>query len=136
MLHVAWITFGVVAFGLASAAGLGLFHRRKRQRTLDAAADLWRRTPADRRSDVFEQQITERPTDAAGWYLHGCACLRTGQIGAAARSFGAAYHRDCDLGSAALLTFACLKSSADDEPMPTLRRHMRDTWQELNRPVL
>lgn len=45
-----------------------------------------------------------------------------------------AHHADCDLESAALLTFACLKAA--DGPDSDLVEKIISTWEEMRRPEL
>jgi hypothetical protein len=110
--------------------------RRRHRRDVRDVIALWRRTSASDRRAILERRSGDSPPCGAGWFLLGCACLREHDIAAAARAFGAAYHADCDIESAALLTFACLKTSAEDARPETLRRHLLTTWDEMGHPPL
>jgi len=123
--------------GLAAAWGAdALLRRQRRWRQIEVALASWRAaTPLDRRRE-FEAGATANPTSAAHHFLCGCACLRSGDVAAAARAFGAAHHADYRLESAALLTFACLKASVDGAARDELRRKVSETWEEMRRPHL
>lgn len=124
-----WIA-GAAVFVAALSA---LLQSAQRQRNTRLATDLWvRSAPADRRR-LLDDFIDLKPETAAAHYLYGCACLREGDVAAAARAFGAAYHADYRLESAAMLTFACLKAYADEAGTGTLRQHVLTTWDEMKR---
>ncbi|MEK6644318.1 MAG: hypothetical protein AABZ08_10445 [Planctomycetota bacterium] len=72
--------------------------------------------------------------NAPAWYLTGVQNLRDGHIREAVRAFGIAHHADCDLVTAALLTFAGLKASS--VPAGDLIHQIVTTWHEMNRPRL
>jgi hypothetical protein len=108
----------------------------RRRRAIDAAAGLWQHTDAAQRCAVLASRCAGAPECAALWYLLGCAHLRQGAVGSAAQAFGRAYHADWRLASAALMTFACLKASADETGPTTLLRHVVTTWDEMGRPPL
>ncbi|MCA9254876.1 MAG: hypothetical protein KDA33_04530 [Phycisphaerales bacterium] len=80
----------------------------------------------------MRRALATAPDNAVAWYLLGCAQARMGRIKDAARSFGMAYHFDVDLESAALMTFACLKSR-DGEASDILIQ-IAVTWDEMKRP--
>lgn len=128
-----WI-FGLVAAALFLSA-LDNFLARRRSRAQAAEAI---RVFGQSDSDNLEKDLaalTERsPASALAWYLLGTAQLRRGGVQNAARSFGMAHHRDCGLESAALLTFACLKSREGDED--DLIHQIVTTWGEMKRPDL
>jgi hypothetical protein len=73
-------------------------------------------------------------SQAGAWYLLGCAHLQSLSTKDAARAFGAAYHADCNLESAALLTFACLKARERD--VGDLIAQVGKTWEEMGQPDL
>ena len=70
--------------------------------------------------------------DAPAWYLSGVQALREGRTRDAVRAFGIAHHADCDLVTAALLTFAGLKASS--APVGDLIQEIVKTWYEMKCP--
>ena len=96
----------------------------------------WRGTPPDQRVQTFELRAREDPDSCADLYLLGAALVRDHRISDAAQAFGAAYHRDCDLNSAALMTFACLKAGANADGERSLATLIEQTWDEMRRPQL
>ena len=78
--------------------------------------------------------LADTPINGPASYLLACAHLRDGRTREAAREFGAAYHADCNLESAALLTFACLKSR--EGPDTDITEQIEKTWHEMKRPDL
>lgn len=66
------------------------------------------------------------------WYLRGCLAMRAGCMRDAARAFGMAHHADCHLQTAALLTFAGLKSA--DGAENDFLMQLVQTWHEMKRP--
>ncbi len=87
----------------------------------------------DRRAEVLEP-FTTGPDRAAAWFLLGADMLRAGKMTDAARAFGMAHHADWELESAALLTFACLKSR--DDGGEVFLQHLSTTWIEMRQPGL
>ncbi len=73
-------------------------------------------------------------THGPAWYLLGCAHLRANRTKEAARAFGFAHHCDCNLETAALLTFACLKAREGEGS--DIVEQILVTWEELGRPEL
>jgi hypothetical protein len=69
------------------------------------------------------------PDNAGAWYFLGAMHLRKSQVREAARCFGAAYHRNCDLQTAVLFTFACLK--ARDGEQTDIVEQLLATWNEI-----
>lgn len=129
-----WITLGIVAllvmFGTIHTLRDRAFQRRHRME----AIRIFQSESPERRERSLRALVESQPAGAAARYLHGVICLRGGRVRDAARSIGAAYHRDCDLESAALLTFACLKArdGADSDIVPRIMQ----TWEESNRPLI
>jgi len=60
--------------------------------------------------------------------------LRNGRTKEAARAYGMAHHADCQLESAALMTFACLKA-ADGEDSDIVEQVVK-TWWEMKQPAI
>ena len=121
---------------LGGVAGLEAINAsRVRRKRLEAATRAWKESrPADRIAVM--QSLLDREICVEGraslWYLLGCAHLRVDQTREAARAFGAAYHADFRVESAALLTFASLKTangSSDRFP-----EHLATTWLEMGSP--
>ncbi len=128
-----WIGIGGIGaiVALATLAG-GFLYRRTSDRIARAAADAWRSAAASDRESVMRDVLATTPDNAVAWFLLGCAQIRMGRIKDAARSFGMAYHFDVDLESAAMMTFACLKSR-DGEASDILNQ-IAVTWDEMKRP--
>jgi len=110
-------------------AVLGVAFRAVRRRAAERAAfRAWADTAPEQRADVMQSLSQGSPPNAVAFYLLGCARLRENRPRDAARAFGAAHHADCNLESAAILTFACLKAGVG-EP----RRFVEllvETWRE------
>lgn len=85
-----------------------------------------------KRSKAMRELIQAADSHAPAWYLLGCSLLRDDLTEEAARAFGMAHHRDCNLQTAALLTFACLKTKSDDSA--DIIDQIITTWEELGRP--
>jgi len=124
---------GVVVAVIATAAS-GLRGARRRKAQYSEATRLWRETPESRRYEVFSALPRAGELNAPAWFLRGCACLRRHEAREAARAFGMAHHADWRLESAALLTFACLKST--DGPGSDFPSQLAVTWQQMKRPPL
>lgn len=125
-----WIIFALllVAVGAISAAGIS----RRRRQSFDGAVKTFQDSPAAKRSESMREFIQAADSNGPAWYLLGCSLLRDDRTEEAARAFGMAYHRDCNLQTAALLTFACLKVKSDDSA--DLIDQILTTWEELRRP--
>lgn len=124
VLATAWIVSAAIAL-------------RRRRLRYQRAGRIWRESRPERRLDALGPALAANDRgeiDAAAWFLAGCAHLRAGQTRQAARAFGASHHADCDLESAALLTFACLKASTADSS--DLLEQIVETWEEMCRPPI
>lgn len=110
--------------------------QRARIRIVDQAVAAWSGTPPERRVQVFGERVRQAPDSCADLYFWGAALVHDRRISDAARAFGAAYHRDCDLESAALMTFACLKAGASSDVRESLPTLIERTWDEMRRPRL
>jgi hypothetical protein len=150
----------VLLLGVTALAAVAEWSRARKQRnrTLEAAR-LWRETPPAERIPALRRALDESPDSPPLHYLLGAALLREADYVLAARHFGMAYHGDADAASAALLTFACLKTGATEdafdeslsihvtqagepnhsfsEPMENrLAFHVVRTWEEMKSPAL
>jgi hypothetical protein len=120
---------------LAVLAGLaGCQARRCRQRRYLEAIRAWQQAPPEQRLERLRELATGPEIHPPAWFLSGCALLRECRAREAARAFGIAYHGDCNLESAALLTFAALKAA--DGPACDIARQIVLTWKEMDRPPL
>lgn len=105
-----WIVFGLVALtGLWAALSL-LREKRRAALRLETAMRIMSTVAPQQRLQELWKVTRFDPDNSAAWYYLGAIQLRDGHVRDAARSFGMAYHRNCDLETAALFTFACLKS--------------------------
>lgn len=109
---------------------------RGRAAEVEAAVAAWRAALPQDRTRVFTARCDAQQPTAADLYLLGCAWLRHGDPAAAARAFGPAHHMNWRMESAALLTFACIKASAEPRPMDALPAHVQTTWEEMGKPPL
>mgnify|MGYP001167294230 CR=1 FL=1 len=134
---MSWIWIAAVAllaFAAAALTGSALRLQAERRRRFDEAVGLWAETQPDQRAAVLATLAQEAVANAPAWYLLGCAHLHDYETKLAARAFGMAHHADCNLESAALLTFACLKAS--DGPDSDVVEQIFTTWEEMRRPDL
>lgn len=116
---------------------LAVASSRDRTRRFNGASAAWLVTRPAERVDALGPYLTpdrRGNRNAAAWFLFGCAHLREGRIGDAARAFGVAHHADYRVESAALLTFACLKASAADQS--GILKQIIDTWDEMGCPAV
>ena len=108
--------------------------RRARRRYAEALRIWTEKRPAEWAAALRRLIEREEGPNGAAWYLLGCAQLWQGETQAAARAFGMAYHADWNLQTAALLTFACLKSVQEEDG--ELLRPIVATWEEMkSRPI-
>jgi hypothetical protein len=114
--------------GVITAMGI----RRRRIRCFDVAIRAFQDAPAADRSQAMRELIQATDSNGPAWYLLGCSLLRNDRTEEAARAFGMAYHRDCNLQTAALLTFACLKARSNDSA--DIIDQVLATWEEMHRP--
>ena len=125
-----WIIF---AFLLAAVGAIPAVRiRRRRQRCFDVAIRTFQDAPAAKRSEAMRDLIKTTDSNGPAWYLLGCSLLRDNRTEEAARAFGMAHHRDCNLQTAALLTFACLKAKSADST--DIIDQILATWEELRQP--
>lgn len=131
-----WKWLAGIAAGIAiiAAAIAALRTARQRRRLYRDAVQLWQKTAPHQRRAAFEEHVKGLDLCAPAWYLLGCACLQEGRPRHAARAFGVAHHADYKLESAALLTFACLKST--EGPDCDIVDQMIQTWHEMREPDL
>ena len=118
----------LIAVGAISAVHI----RRRRHRSFDVAIKTFQDAPAAKRADAMRKLIKIDNANGAAWYLLGCSLLRNNRTEEAARAFGMAHHRDCNLQTAALLTFACLKTAGNGSA--DIIEQILTTWEELHRP--
>jgi hypothetical protein len=105
--------------------------RRRRARYREVLS-VWRGATNGEHEQIVNQSLAHAPRCAAAWYLQGVLHLRNRRTRRAAMAFGMAYHCDCNLESAALLTFTCLKTGDSSE----LLDHANRTWIEMKRPEI
>lgn len=125
----------VLMLGLAGLVVVSAMRARvDRHRQYAEAIRLWSQTTASRRPDAMRCLLAHQEANGPAWYLLGCAMLLEGHTKQAARAFGMAHHGDCNLETAALLTFACLKATEGSNS--DVVRQIATTWEEMNRPNL
>ncbi len=133
-MWAAYLIAAGVIVAVVAAAGSAVRAARRRRAQYSEATRLWRETPELRRYEVFSALPRDGELNAPAWFLRGCAGLRRHEAREAARAFGMAHHADWRLESAALLTFACLKST--DGPSSDFPAQLALTWQQMQRPPL
>lgn len=121
----------VVLAGLLGAGSAACAARRSRAR-YRRAIGLWQAAAPAGRLSAMQSLLATEGASGPAWYLCGCAALREYRSKQAARAFGMAHHADCDLETAALLTFACLKASEGESS--DIIEQIVVTWQEMNQP--
>ena len=104
----------------------------RRFREYQTVVSVFLAAPADQRADAIRARLNRNESSGPIWYLLGCLSLRNNQVKDAARAFGMAHHNDYRLETAALLTFACLKSKEGGGS--DIIEQMLITWEEMNRP--
>ncbi len=130
---IKWV-LGLTFMTVAIFAVDSVIRRRRKRARGQEAAKCYREASLDQREAVLVALTRNSPETALGWYLLGAMQLRGGRIREAARSFGMAHHRECNLESAALLTFACLKAREGEDC--DLIEQVLTTWVEMRRPDL
>ncbi|MFH1420041.1 MAG: hypothetical protein ABII12_17335 [Planctomycetota bacterium] len=129
-----WIAVIVVAAVVlpttVSALGRFFLHRRRYAQ----AAASWRQAAPDERIAAMLAILNSGDAGAPAWYLVGCAYLQQCRAKEAARAFGMAHHADWRLETAALLTFACLKTLEGEDS--DLIEQIVTTWREMRKPDL
>ncbi|MBK8266884.1 MAG: hypothetical protein IPK83_00685 [Planctomycetes bacterium] len=96
---------------------------------MERSITAFRESIASSDDSALRDLIRTNPKNAGGWYFLGVLHLRACRIREAARCFGAAYHRNCDLETAVLFTFACLK--ARDGRQSDIVDQLLATWNEI-----
>ncbi len=122
---------------IAALLVIAITSARDRSRRFHGASNAWLDTRPGGRVDALGPYLTPDRLgnrNAAAWFLLGCARLREGRIGEAARAFGVAHHADYRIESAALLTFACLKASTAERS--GILEQIFETWDEIGRPAV
>ncbi|MBN2561329.1 MAG: hypothetical protein JXQ75_10410 [Phycisphaerae bacterium] len=127
-----WIVLAIVLFVAMSGAVSAVHSWRKRQNQYAQAMRLWQETPSGRRAAAMSALPLDAEPNGPAWYLTGCAHLHNGDTRQAARAFGMAHHADCNLESAALLTFACLKATEGEDS--DIVEQIITTWHEMSQP--
>lgn len=128
-----WLT-GMTGIVVVIVAATSLRATARRRRRYQEAVRRWQETAPERRRETFESLTDGPDLDAAVWFLLGCAYLQEAKMRLAARAFGVAHHADYKFESAALLTFACLKST--EGPDTNIVEQMIRTWHEMREPDL
>jgi hypothetical protein len=129
-----WIITTIVLLLAAVAVISAIRAARQQRRQYADAVRSWHETPEDQRLDVLSALRLDAKPNGPAWYLIGCAHLRQYRTKQAARAFGIAHHADCNLETAALLTFACLK--APDGEDSDVVEQIITTWHEMKKPDL
>jgi hypothetical protein len=96
------------------------------------AARVWHTTPAEQRVQVLVELSADQDPSGPAWFLIGCVHLQQYRTRQAARAFGIAHHSDCNLETAALLAFACLKATEGEDS--DIVEKMISTWNEMRQP--
>ncbi len=130
-----WFPWAIAMTGVPVAVGAaGVLRRRARYAE---AMRAWREAKSGGRAEALRSALdpdARGNVNAMAWYLVACERLREQRTPEAARAFGIAHHADCNLESAALLTFACLKA-ASGGPCAIVDQ-IAVTWDELGRPAI
>ncbi len=135
MKYTIWFCLlgGVAIVGAGMSTFFG--QARRREWAYKRAIDAWRTHPShDDKAAALSPLTTGSRFSGPAWYLLGCLYLRQGRTREAARSFGMAHHQNCQLLTAALLTFACLKTQEGQDC--DLVEQIVATWHEMKRPPL
>jgi hypothetical protein len=127
-----WITGSIVLLATVGAAASAIAAARTRRNLLAQAARLWCQTPAEQRLEVISNLSSSIEPNGPAWYMIGCIHLGEFRTKKAARAFGIAHHADCNLETAALLTFACLKAA--EGPDSDIVEQIITTWSEMGKP--
>ena len=127
-----------MAISVLFLAGAGLafavMRGRRRRACYAVAEETFSSSSPEDRVAALSNLLAGFEKDGPAWYLLGCSHLRAYRMKEAARAFGMAHHGDCNLESAALLTFACLK--ADDGEGSEIIERVLETWEEMRRPEI
>ena len=127
------LTIGILLFASIGLASVVMRGRRRRACYAAAKKAFLSSSPEDRVA-ALSSLLSGAEKDGPAWYLLGCSHLRAYRMKEAARAFGMAHHGDCNLESAALLTFACLK--AEDGEGSEIIERILETWEEMRRPEI
>ncbi len=111
-----------------------LSRRLMQRRQYAKAVHDWQAAAPDERISAMLVLLNNANAGAPAWYLAGCAYLQRGRAKEAARAFGMAHHADWRLDSAAMLTFACLKTPEGEDS--NLIEQIVTTWREMRKPSL
>jgi hypothetical protein len=127
-----WITGSIVLLAAFGAAASAIAAARRRRILCAQASRLWCQTPAEQRLEALRDLLSGTEPNGPAWYLIACAYLAEYRTKEAARAFGIAHHADCNLETAALLTFACLKAAEGQDS--DIVEQIITTWSEIGRP--
>jgi hypothetical protein len=120
----------VLAVLVALLLGLSAARAAKQGRAqYRLAIRVWRTTDGSQRLTAMRRLLADEEVSGPAWYLCGCAALREYRCKEAARAFGMAHHADCNLETAALLTFACLKAGEGENS--DIVEQIVITWREM-----
>jgi len=123
-------TILVLAVLIALLLGVSAARAARRGRAqYRRAIQVWQTTNAPERLAAMQRLLADEGNSGPAWYLCGCAALREYRCKEAARAFGMAHHADCNLETAALLTFACLKASEGETS--DIIEQIVVTWREM-----
>lgn len=127
-----WIVAAIVLFVAIPIAAAVIRATRKSRIQYAEASRLWRQTPTAQRVQALSASAPDAEPNGPAWYLIGCAHLHEYRTKQAARAFGIAHHADCNLETAALLAFACLKAA--DGKDSDIVEQIITTWREMKQP--
>ncbi len=127
-----WITGSIVLLATVGAAASAVAAARRRRILCAQATGLWCQTPAEQRLEAISNLSSGTEPNGPAWYMIGCIHLGEYRTKKAARAFGIAHHADCNLETAALLTFACLKAA--EGPDSDIVEQIITTWSEMGKP--
>jgi len=127
-----YVIAAAILVGLA-AVSIG-WSRYQLRRRYDRAMRLWLSASPGDRVEAMTPLLQRPETDGAAWFLHGCTLLQAYRTKEAARAFGMSHHADCEIETAALLSFACLKSADGEDPR--IVEQIIATWHQMKRPEM
>lgn len=128
----AWIVAAVLLCILFAGATALLRNSLECRKRYTQAANVWHTTPAQQRVQALVELSADQNPSGPAWFLIGCVHLQQHRTRQAARAFGIAHHSDCNLETAALLAFACLKAAEGEDS--DIVEQIISTWNEMRQP--